>query len=106
MPILPSSSSEVRTIGFETFQEAVRQGAVGWIDGVLRQDRPWPFGLDDIRADVRFRHGEDDTLAPLQYAKELADGMLGSQLRLYPGEGHISILDGPIKEIVEILLAP
>jgi pimeloyl-ACP methyl ester carboxylesterase len=106
VPILPSSSSEVRTIGFETFQEAVRQGAVGWIDDVLRQDRPWPFGLDDIRADVRFHHGEDDTLAPLQYAKELAEGMPGSRLRLYPGEGHISILDSPIKEIVETLLAP
>jgi pimeloyl-ACP methyl ester carboxylesterase len=106
VPILPSSSSEVRTLGFETFQEAVRQDAVGWIDDVLRQDRPWPFGLDDIRADVRFRHGEDDTLAPLQYAKELAEGMPESRLRLYPGEGHISILDGPIKEIVEILLAP
>jgi hypothetical protein len=30
----------------------------------------------------------------------------GSRLRLYPGEGHISILDRPIKEIVETLLAP
>ena len=97
---------EVRTIGFETFQEAVRQGAGGWIDDVLRQDRPWPFGLDDIRADVRFHHGEDDTLAPLQYAKERAEGMPGSRLRLYPGEGDISILDDPIKEIVETPLAP
>jgi pimeloyl-ACP methyl ester carboxylesterase len=97
---------EVRTIAIESFQEAVRQGAVGWIDDVLRQDRPWPFGLDDIRADVRFHHGEDDTLAPLQYAEELAEGMPGSRLRLYPGEGHISILDSPIKEIVETLLAP
>jgi pimeloyl-ACP methyl ester carboxylesterase len=50
--------------------------------------------------------GEDDTLAPPQYAKELAEGMPGSRLRLYPGEGHISILDHPIKEIVESLLAP
>jgi pimeloyl-ACP methyl ester carboxylesterase len=41
-----------------------------------------------------------------QYAKELAEGMPGSRLRLYPGEGHFSILDRPIKEIVETLLAP
>jgi hypothetical protein len=50
--------------------------------------------------------GEDDTLAPPQYAKELAEGMPGSRLRLYPGDGHISILDRPINEIVETLLAP
>jgi pimeloyl-ACP methyl ester carboxylesterase len=97
---------EVRAVFFEMFQEAVRQGAVGWIDDVLRQERPWPFGLDEIEADVRFHHGEEDTLAPPQYAKELAEGMGGSRLSLYPGEGHISILDRPIKEIVESLLAP
>jgi pimeloyl-ACP methyl ester carboxylesterase len=39
-------------------------------------------------------------------AKELAERIPGSQLRLYPGEGHISILDNPIKKIVETLLDP
>jgi pimeloyl-ACP methyl ester carboxylesterase len=39
-------------------------------------------------------------------AKELAERIPGSQLRLYPGEGHISILDSPIKKIVETLLDP
>ena len=98
---------EVRAVAIEMFQEAVRQGAVGWVDDVLRLGRPWPFRLDEIGADVRFHHGEDDVLVPPQYAKELAERIPGSQLRLYPGEGHISILDSPIKEIVEtFLLAP
>jgi pimeloyl-ACP methyl ester carboxylesterase len=88
------------------FQEAVRQGAVGWVDDVLRLGRPWPFRLDEIGADVRFHHGEDDMNVPPQHAKELAGRIPGSQLRLYPGEGHISILDRPIKEIVETLLDP
>ena len=57
-------------------------------------------------ADVGFHHGEDDTNVPPQHAKELAERIPGSRLRLYPGEGHISILDDPIKEIVETLLAP
>jgi hypothetical protein len=38
--------------------------------------------------------------------KELAERMPGSQLRLYPSEGHISVFDKPIKEIVEDLLVP
>jgi pimeloyl-ACP methyl ester carboxylesterase len=97
---------EVRTIAIGMFQEAVRQGAVGWVDDVLRLERPWPFRLDEVGVDVRFHHGEDDTNAPPQRAKELSEMIPGSRLRLYPGEGHISILDRPIKEIVEALLAP
>ena len=97
---------EVRAIAIEMFQEAVRQGAVGWVDDVLRLGRPWPFRLDEVVADVRFHHGEDDTNVPPQYAKELAERIPGSQLLLYPGEGHISILDKPIQGIVETLIAP
>ncbi len=53
-----------------------------------------------------FHHGEEDANVPPRHAKELAERIPGSRLRLYPGEGHISILDGPLKEIVEDLLAP
>jgi len=79
---------------------------VGWVGDVLRLGQPWPFRLDEIGADLGFHHGEDDTNVPPQHAKDLAERILGSRLRLYPGEGLISILDHPIKEIVESLLAP
>ena len=95
---------EVRAIATEMFQEAVRQGAVGWIDDVVRLGRAWPFRLDEVVTEVGFHHGEDDTNVPPRHAKELAEGIPGSQLRLYRGEGHISILDRPIKEIVETLV--
>jgi pimeloyl-ACP methyl ester carboxylesterase len=97
---------EVRAITIEMFQEAVRQGAVGWVDDVVRLGRPWPFRLDEVVADVRFHHGEDDTNVPPQHAKELTERMPGSRLLMYPGEGHISVFDNPIKGIVETLLAP
>jgi pimeloyl-ACP methyl ester carboxylesterase len=87
-------------------QEAVRQGAVGWVDDVLRLGRPWPFRLDEVVADVTFHHGEVDGNVPPQYAKELAERIQGSRLHLHPGEGHISILDKPIQGIVETLIAP
>jgi len=97
---------EVRAIVIGMFWEAVRQGAVGWVEDNLRLGRPWPLRPDEVVADVRFHHGEEDTNAPLQHAKELAEMIPGSQLRLYPGEGHISVFDKPIKEIVEDLLVP
>ena len=98
--------AEVRAIIIGMFQEAVRQGAVGWVDDNLRLGRPWPFRPDEVVAEVRFHHGEEDTNALPQHVKELAERMPGSRLRLYPGEGHISVFDKPIKEIMEDLLVP
>jgi pimeloyl-ACP methyl ester carboxylesterase len=97
---------EVRATVIGMFQEAVRQGAVGWVDDDLRLGRPWPFRPEEVVVDVRFHHGEEDVNAPPQHVKELAERMPGSRLRLYPGEGHISVFDKPIKEIVEDLLVP
>ena len=97
---------EVRAFLIETFQEAVRQGATGWIDDELRQVRPWPFRLEEISGvDVRLHHGEADVLVPAHHAKHLAEGIPGSRLRLYPDEGHLSF-DKHLKEIVQTLLAP
>ena len=68
--------------------------------------RPWPFALEEIGGvEVRFHHGEADVLVPAHHAKHLVEGIAGSRLRLYPGEGHLSI-DNHIKKIVEDLLAP
>jgi len=96
----------VRAFLIETLQEAVRQGATGWIDDDLRQVRPWPFRLEEIgTVDVRIHHGEDDTLVPAHHAKHLAEGIPGSRLQLYTEEGHLSF-DKHLKEIVQTLLAP
>jgi len=97
---------EVSAFLIETFREAVRQGAKGWIADELRQVRPWPFRLEEISGvDVRLHHGEADVLVPVHHAKHLAEGMPGSRLTLYPEEGHLSF-DKHLKEIVQTLLAP
>jgi pimeloyl-ACP methyl ester carboxylesterase len=97
---------DIRAFLIETFQEAVRQGARGWVDDDLRLVQPWPFRLDEISGvDVRIYHGEADVLVPPHHAKKLAEGIPGSRLHLYPGEGHLS-MDKYIKEIVETLRAP
>ena len=95
--------ADIRAFLIETFQEGVRQGARGWVDDDLRLVRPWPFRLDEVRVEVRFHHGEEDTLVPPHHAKRLAEDITGSRLHLYPGEGHLSI-DRHVKEIVESLL--
>jgi pimeloyl-ACP methyl ester carboxylesterase len=97
---------EVKAFLIETFQEAVRQGATGWIDDELRQVRSWPFRLEEIRGvDVHLHHGEADLFVPVHHAKHLAERIPGSRLQLYPDEGHLSF-DKHLKEIVQTLLAP
>jgi pimeloyl-ACP methyl ester carboxylesterase len=97
---------DVRTFLIETLQEAVRQGATGWIDDDLRQVRLWPFCLEEISGvDVHLHHGEADVLVPAHHAKHLARGIPGSRLQLYPDEGYLSF-DKHLKEIVQTLLAP
>ena len=48
---------EVRAVCIEMFQEVVRQGAVGWVDDVLRLGRTWPFRLDKVVVRWRGAHG-------------------------------------------------
>jgi hypothetical protein len=55
---------EVRALFSEMLQEAVRQGATGWVGDNLRLARPWPFRLDEIGVDVPFHPGEADVVAP------------------------------------------
>jgi pimeloyl-ACP methyl ester carboxylesterase len=88
----------------ESLTEAVRQGATGWVDDDLRLVRPWPFRLDEIVVEVRLDHGEEDVLVPPEHAKLLAEGLRGSRLHMYPGEGHLSV-GRHIGEVVEDLLA-
>ena len=67
-------TSEVRPVVIEMFQEAMRWGAAGWVDDVLRLGRPWPGRLEEIKAEVVFHHGEDDANARPRHAKELPRG--------------------------------
>jgi pimeloyl-ACP methyl ester carboxylesterase len=96
---------DVQTLFFGPSQEALRQGARGWVDDLLRLVRPWPFRLSEVSGvGVRLHHGEADVMVPAHHSKHLAEGIPGSYLRLYAGEGHFSI-DRHIKVITQDLLS-
>ena len=85
---------------------AVRQGAVGWVDDVLRLGRPWPFRLDEVVADVRFHHGEGDTNVPPSTRRSSPRGCREADCASTLARDTSLSSNNPIEEIVETLLAP
>lgn len=67
-------------------------GAVGLIDDDLSAVKPWGCDLAAITAPVLLVHGEDDRMIPATHSKWLAERIPGAELRLSPGDGHISVL--------------
>jgi pimeloyl-ACP methyl ester carboxylesterase len=57
----------------DTYTEAIRHGAHGWIDDALALRRPWMFDLSAIACPVLIWHGLDDVFSPASHARWLAD---------------------------------
>jgi len=62
----------IRGLLADTYAEALRHSADGWIDDVKALRRPWGFDLSSIRAPVLLWHGEEDRFSPVKHAYWLA----------------------------------
>ncbi|SDL41132.1 alpha/beta fold hydrolase [Nonomuraea jiangxiensis] len=72
---------------------ALEQGNGGLIDDDLAYVAPWGCDPAQVTAPVLLLHGGQDRIAPSAYATWLARRCPNAELRLSPGDGHISILD-------------
>jgi pimeloyl-ACP methyl ester carboxylesterase len=57
----------------DAYDEALRQGAEGWIDDSIALRKSWGFDLRKIKAPVLIWHGCDDVFSPVSHAQWLAD---------------------------------
>ena len=78
----------VRQVTKESFTEAVRQGARGWIDDDRAFVRAWGFALEDVGVEVRIWQGELDRLVPRSHGEYLARRLPRGRFELVPGFGH------------------
>jgi pimeloyl-ACP methyl ester carboxylesterase len=76
-----------------TMDEAFRQGVVGYAHDITVQGRPWTFDPADVIAPVLVVHGADDRLVPLAHSEHTASLVAGSELRVLPDCGHLSLID-------------
>lgn len=62
----------MRKLLTETYSEAFRNGADGWIDDAVALCTPWGFELSSIEVPVLLWHGEDDVYNPVAHTQWLS----------------------------------
>jgi pimeloyl-ACP methyl ester carboxylesterase len=72
---------------------AIEAGPGGLIDDDLAYVAPWGFDPADVVAPVLLLHGGLDRVVPGAHGAWLARRCPAAELRLYPDDGHISVLN-------------
>jgi pimeloyl-ACP methyl ester carboxylesterase len=72
---------------------AVKDGPGGLIDDDLAYVAPWGFDPAQVRPPVLILHGGRDRVVPSSHGRWLAYRCPSAELRLYPDDGHISVLN-------------
>jgi pimeloyl-ACP methyl ester carboxylesterase len=84
-------------------RRALGDGIWGWFDDDVAIWGEWGFDLDAVTAPVTVWHGEDDRMVPASHGECLARE-LAADLRLLPGEGHLSLAARNYGEILDHLV--
>jgi pimeloyl-ACP methyl ester carboxylesterase len=85
--------------------ESTRGGARSLaLEAQLMFSRPWGFEPSSIAVPTRLWYGADDTLTPPSMGEYLHAQIAGSELVVYPDEGHMALFTH-WDEIVRTLVA-
>ncbi|TYB68541.1 alpha/beta hydrolase [Nonomuraea sp. PA05] len=82
---------------------AVAAGPEGLIADDLAYVSPWGCDVTAVTAPILLVHGDRDRVAPVGHGEWLARHCPTAELRLSPGDGHISVLPSSGKAAVEWL---
>lgn len=87
-------------------EQALGAGIWGWFDDQKALwDADWSFPLDRVAGPLLLAQGDQDRMVPAGHTLWLAARLPGSDLMLFPGEGHISLLEHHYGTILDALLA-
>lgn len=89
-----------------SFHAALATGIDGWLDDDLAFVRPWGFDLAALTGvPVALWQGDADLMVPIAHAEWLAVRVPHADVRLLPGEGHVSLMAERADAIVDALVA-
>ena len=72
--------------------QAIEGGPAGLIDDELANVGPWGFDPAQVVPPVLFLHGQQDRMVPSSHGQWLSGVCPSAELRLFPEDGHISVL--------------
>ena len=75
-------------------QAAQASGPGPMIDDDLAYVAAWGFDPAQITVPLLLIHGEQDRIVPSSHSRWLADHCASAELRLFPDDGHLSVLHG------------
>lgn len=87
------SRPQVREALIKNRLEATRQGAKGWAKEAKILTSPWGFSLKSITLPIDLWYWEDDMVVPVQMGRYIAANIPATHLYIYPGGGHMSVID-------------
>jgi pimeloyl-ACP methyl ester carboxylesterase len=70
------------------FYEALRPGVRGVIEDYRVLGSPWGFEPEQLKTEVILWQGEEDTLSPMDHARQLAARIPNARLIVLPNRGH------------------
>jgi len=97
----------IKKMLLEAFRESYVQGSKGvaYDAGFDLIKYSWGFKLEDINfPNIHFWHGALDKGIPLSMVKSMIEKISGAILKVYPHDGHMSIVINQIEEIIEDII--
>jgi len=91
---------KLKQLFLNSCREAYRQGTKGVAyDAILAYTKDWGFELKEIKFDnIYFYHGKLDLSLPVLMAEKMSK-ITNAKLKIYPNDGHLSIIVNQIKDI-------
>lgn len=105
----PSRDGEIMTAKFCTdlvncWREALRTSIDGAAHDAENYDAPWPVDPATIDLPALVWHGSADAVVPAEIATYYAKVLPHAEFKLFPGDGHVSLIARHYKEILAWLV--
>ncbi len=83
----------IRSMLLESYAEALRTSAYGWVDDALAFCSPWGFDPASVTVPVLLWHGAHDVFSPASHARWLAGQIPSAAVVVQAGAAHFGALD-------------
>lgn len=103
--VMVTNRPEVVEATAATIGEALRSGIAGAHYEAGLYTRPWGFRLEDIDAEVHLWHGEKDDNVLVSVGRHVAGAIPNCHARFLPDEGHLTLIDKSLRDVLEVLTA-